>query len=335
MKKLLFFSIVAITTSGLLGFAWGNSQNSNRNSLSSTIKALRTSQNGLINPLVEYEISSSVYTKELRLFREKVQEEIESQQKNGNITQMASYFRSLNDGPWFGVNEDVSFFPASLLKVPIMISFFKQAETNPDILKKEIPYDESYKQKFGDANEGSFFKPEKSIEFGKTYTIQELIKYMIIYSDKNAKNLLLLNLGDVNNLLSVYTDLGLGTQPELQGEGDIISVHEYSTFLRVLYNASYLSKDYSKQALELLVEAKFPLGLSAEIPKDVKIANKFGEYTNPNNNTKQLHDCGIIYYPKNPYILCIMTRGNDFGKMADAIASISKIVYQEVNNQFR
>lgn len=332
MKKLLFFSIIAITTSGLLGFAWGNSQNDNSN-ISSTIKAIRSSQNGLINPLVEYEISSSVYQQELRLFREKVQAEIDLQQKNGDIIQMAIYFRSLNDGPWFGVNEEVSFFPASLLKVPIMIAYFKQVETNPDILKKEVKYDEDYRQKFGDFNETEYFKPERSIELGKTYTIQELIKYMIVYSDNNAKNLLILNLGDTNNLFRVYTNLGIATPPELRGKGDVISVHEYSTFLRVLYNASYLSKDYSKQALELLVEAKFPQGLSNGIPRNVKIANKFGEYTN--GDIKQLHDCGIIYYPARPYILCIMTRGKNFNKMEDAIASVSKTIYAEVDRQLQ
>lgn len=330
-------SLIAVIISGIIGFNIGNKKQNSKFNLKT--KAIRSSQNGLINPLTDYEISSSAYSQELRLFREVIQKEVDFQTQSGNVNKIAVYFRSLNDGPWFGINEDQNFFPASLLKVPIMMAYYKQTEENPDILKKEIKYDEEYRQKFGDNNEGEYFKPEKSIEFGKTYTTEELIRYMVVYSDNNAKNLLISNLPDINNLFRVYRDLGITSPPELRsssgGSDDIFSVHEYSTMFRVLYNASYLTKDFSKKALGLLVEAQFPNGLSAGIPKDVKLADKFGEYIDPNKDIKQLHDCGIVYYPKKPYIACIMTRGTDFDKMEKAIAAISKSIYIEVDNQLQ
>lgn len=332
MKKLLSFLIIVVLISGIIGFAIGKSQKKEPD-LRFAAKAIRTSQNGLINPLVEYEIASSLYKEELKNIRGGVQKEVNSQIGSGNVSKMAVYFRSLNDGPWFGINQDDNFFPASLLKVPIMIAYFKLSETNPDILKKEVKYDESYSQKFGDANNDSYFKPENSIELGKTYTIEDLIRFMIVYSDNNAKNLLISNLSDINVLLRVYTDLGISSAPELQSEEDILSVHEYSTILRVLYNASYLTKDFSKKALALLSQTQFQKGLKDSLPKNLKIANKFGEYSN--RTTRQLHDCGIVYYPDNPYILCLMTRGTNFEKMEDAISSISKSVYREVQHQLQ
>jgi hypothetical protein len=48
------------------------------------------------------------------------------------------------------------------------------------------------------------------------------------------------------------------------------------------------------------------------------------------DGSKQLLDCGIIYYPNNPYILCVMTEGTEWGKMEEVISNVSKMVYEEV-----
>jgi hypothetical protein len=42
---------------------------------------------------------------------------------------------------------------------------------------------------------------------------------------------------------------------------------------------------------------------------------------------RQLHDCGIVYAPGKPYLICIMTRGSDFKRLSPVIAQISKQVY--------
>jgi hypothetical protein len=46
---------------------------------------------------------------------------------------------------------------------------------------------------------------------------------------------------------------------------------------------------------------------------------------------RELHDCGIIYYPNNPYFLCVMTRGKDFPTLEGVIKDISKIAWDEVS----
>lgn len=298
------------------------------------IKAIRTSQNGLVNPLLEYEISSEFYSKALRLFREDIKKIVAQKIQNREADKIAVYFRSLNNGPWFGINEDENFFPASLLKVPLMIAYLKWAEENPEILKKEIKYEESYFKLPGNFNNLQYFKPENPIELGKTYTVWELIERMIIDSDNNAKNLLVLNLDIMERLLKVYTDLGLVTPPEFRGEGDVLSAHEYASFFRILYNASYLSKENSQKALELLTKTKFNQGLVAKLPQDLTIAHKFGEHQDKKQTFKQLHDCGIVYYPSYPYILCIMTRGENFEVLEKVIQEISLATYEETSKQF-
>lgn len=329
MNKLIATIFIALAAGGI-GFFIGNSYN-NGGQLYPKVKIMRTSQNGLINPLLEYEVSQDLFSSELKIFKDDIQKTVDNMKQEGKADKIAVYFRSLNDGPWFGIDEDENFFPASLLKVPIMIAYFKQAETNPEILKKEIKYEETDKNNFG--NNAEFFKGEKSIEAGKTYTVDELIKYMILYSDNNAKNLLLLHINDVNDLIKVYTDLGIASAIEAKSSDEVLSVHDYATVYRVLYNASYLSKEMSKKALGLLVEAKFPYGLSAGLPDNIKLANKFGEYQT--DTFKQLHDCGIVYYPSRPYIICVMTRGNKFEDLEQVLRNISKLVYEEVDKQVK
>ena len=45
----------------------------------------------------------------------------------------------------------------------------------------------------------------------------------------------------------------------------------------------------------------------------------------------ELHDCGIVYHPQNPYIICIMTKGGDINSEKLQIQKISKAVYNGVS----
>ena len=111
-----------------------------------------------------------------------------------------------------------------------------------------------------------------------------------------------------------------------------ISVRGFSSLFRLLFNSSYLSSEYSNEVLNILSQSTFDKGLEAGLPKGIKVTNKFGERDLP-DGTAELHDCGIIYYPKNPYLLCVMTSGKDDDKLASIISQISKMVYDEVNSR--
>jgi beta-lactamase class A len=329
--KTFVFVILAYILGFTGAYFWQNSKNNSQSIDAYKIEALRLGQTGLINPLVEYELDSFFYKKELRNFENEIRKLTEQLIKDGQIENAAVYFRDLNNGLWFGINDDKKYFPASLLKLPIMIAYYKLAETQPEILEKTITYDEGYLKTLGDYAVSQNIIPEKRIEVGKTYTIKELIEYMIIYSDNNAKNLLIYNLPNENALLSIYRDLGVTDSIEYTGNTDILSVHSFSSFLRVLYNASYLNKEMSKKSLEILTRSTFSNGIKAGLPENITIAHKFGEYRD--NQGTQLHDCGIVYYPQKPYLLCIMTQGSSFENLEKTIYEISQLVYKEVDKQ--
>lgn len=274
-----------------------------------------------INPLLEC-FSNKSDTPENYKLQKEIEGLISSKIANEKITEASVYFRDLANGPWIGINEYKKFTPASLLKVPIMITYYTLAESNPDILKQEILITKDY-----DDKNIPNIKPEHKVEIGKKYSVQNLINQMIIESDNLAANALISNLPE-NQLNKTFTDLGLEL-PTIEKPDNYMTVKDYASFFRVLYNASYLNKYYSEKSLELLSETKYNQGLVAGLPLGTKISHKFGE--RKNENIDQLHDCGIIYKNNKDYLLCVMTRGNDFNSLSETIKDLSELVYDNVN----
>lgn len=273
-----------------------------------------------INPLLECNEEQAV---ELRSFKLSTEKTIGELTKSGSIIEASVYFRQMNDGLWFDVNGDKDFSPASLLKMPLMLAYLKQAEIDPKILNDSLTFTNEF-----NLYEKQNFKPSNTLELQKSYSVKDLIGRMIIYSDNSAQALLMKNSGFFWQ--KPYSDLGI-TLPGTETEENFMSVIEYARFFRILYNASYLNKYYSNLALGILAESKFNEGLTPGIPRDIAVAHKFGE--REVNGIKQLHDCGIIYHPDTPYLLCIMTRGNNFDSLKESIQRISKEIYEEIDSQ--
>jgi len=250
---------------------------------------------------------------------------IEERKKEGGLIEASVYYKDLNSGPWALINGELLSAPSSLLKVPLAISVYSAAEKNPSLLGTSVHFSGGE-----DVPASQYFKPPQQIVAGSNYTAEELVRYMVEDSD-NAALYLLSNMLDQKDLLDSYSHLGI-TTPTTNLSSYSMTVRQYASFFRILFNASYLSQDKSEYLLSLLASSKFDQGIEAGLPKDIKVANKFGE-TRFSNNKVQLHDCGIVYYKKGPYLLCIMTHGTNFDALAGSIAGISKIIYAVLEEQ--
>ena len=274
-----------------------------------------------ISPLLEcdsFQPASLAYGEMSRNLQKLVDTDIASQKiKNASI-----YFRDLNNGPWFGINEKEKFSPASLLKVPLLIAYLKLAETDPASLNKKLTVHD-YKETVLSQN----ISPLAQVTVGKEYTVENLLEYMIKYSDNVAADTLLENMPP-QDLENIYTDLNMQI-PGTLGMENFMTVIDYASFFRILYNASYLDRAMSEKALQMLTVSDFTKGLAAGLPGSIEVAHKFGE--RKIGDEKQLHDCGIVYLKNNNYLLCVMTRGDDFSSMEQVIADISRQVYSDIN----
>jgi beta-lactamase class A len=300
-----------------------------RNTGSSLVlNELRLQENyKFINPLLECDANIANF-KQITVIKSEVENYITTQTNAGTIKDAAVYYRDLNNGPWFGIKESTLFTPASLTKVPLMMTYFKKAEHDPSILKQELVVDVAVAK----TAPPTFNSPRSLLVANRKYTTDTLIRHMIINSDNTAYLVLKNNL-TTNEFHKVFDDLGINSNSiRASKTGDVLSIREYSSFFRILYNSSYLNRDYSEKALKLLSETKFNSGLVAGIPHE-RVSHKFGERYYEDANEKQLHDCGIVYMKQSPYLICIMTRGTSFDDLSTVIAGISSIVYTELQSQ--
>ena len=245
---------------------------------------------------------------------------IDGHKASGTIASASVYLRDFNSGAWITINENEKYSPGSLLKVPELIAFMKMNEQHPGTLNKVIRYD----RPLASNKHANFLS--KSIQLGKSYTIKELLSYMITYSDNNATLLLNQNI-DVAVFNKVFTDLGLPA-PDSKANQYPITAKDYSLFMRVLYNGTYLSIDDSEFCTRLLSTCNFPVGMEGGLPSNVKMAHKFGE--GGFDNAPQFSESGIVYINNRAYLLTVMTSGNNMKQLPKVVADIARLVYQNM-----
>lgn len=247
----------------------------------------------------------------------------------GKASLVSVYFRDLHDaGPSFSVEANTNFSPASLLKVPMALTYFRLSEEQyPDLLNaKIVPVEDEW-------GLVQHFAPVKGARYGKEYSVSELLSFSLKYSD-NVSYFALYDylVGAIphgeEELLQTFKELGV---LELDANvTNFLSVREYSALFRQLYNASYLRPNLSNTVLSYL--GGLDEGIKGGVPSGVRVASKFGE-RGFDDGVKQLHDCGIVYYPDNPYILCIMTEGSEWDELSEIIRDIARMVYEEVDSR--
>lgn len=294
-------------------------------------KLIREGRQLLINPLLGCEIADQKEFSELQPVKDALTKAITDAKANGLVRLVSVYVRMLNSGRWFDLNGDEKYSPASMLKIVTMLAYFHLAEIDSSILSQALVFNEPI-----DRTKDQTIKPPDTLRRGQSYTVGELIERMIRYSDNNADFILTKSI-DPKNLKGVYADLNL-PQPKSPDEADFMTAKDYAFIFRVLYGSTYLNNEYSQKALDLLTKTEFKDGIARPFASDLVVAHKFGERVllrAPDTVVgRELHDCGIVYYPNHPYLLCVMTAGQSLSELQTAIQSISQSAYAGIEKIF-
>ncbi len=298
--------------------------------MSQAPQPLRLSGYQFISPLLSCNLTSTRLFPEDDTVHGAVQDVVDAQIQAGTFSKASVYFADFKTGKWASVYPDDTYYPSSLGKIPIMMAYYEMAGQDPTVLDKEITYTGGL-----NLNDMQDIPPARAIVAGQTYTIEQLIEYMIEDSDNNAAQLLYetVDQGDLNN---IYGELGIPTEADVTAaNADIATPQQIGSLFRILYNATYITHDYSEQALKLMSQSSFTQGLVAGVSPSTTVSHKLGlvgigsGVVAPEH---ELHDCGIVYGP-DAYLICVMTRGSaPLPAMETGIASISHTVYQQVEN---
>lgn len=288
-----------------------------------------------IDPILLLQAPEDTATPQFQSLKNSMIQYIADAKKKSQASDISVYFRQLNSDRWLGINQDQNYAPASMLKVVSLIAFERRVQETPALSSTAITI------AAGDINTDSnqdYYPPQNPIQVGRTYSAQDLINHMIIDSDNNAAFTLDQVTGD-KMLNKTYKDLGV-PNPNDTFAIDFISPHLYSRIFRSLYNGGFLSDSISEQALELMSKTNFTKGLVAGVPAGTTVSHKFGERTiriqdldgpqPTTQTTRELHDCGIVYAPQDPYLLCVMTKGSDFPTLQAIISDLSRITWNSI-----
>jgi beta-lactamase class A len=240
------------------------------------------------------------------------------------------------------INPDVSYHPASTIKVHVMMEAFHQAEQGRFALEECIPIINSFTSiadgsRFSlDANDDA----EQSLypRLGETESIAELTRLMIVRSSNLATNILLEKVGP-ENVSDFIQALGI------QGVKFIRGIEDNAAFLRGMNNSAtargltqtmrliaekkVVSEQASEKMIEILLGQEFNESIPALLSKSVNVAHKTG-WTGD-----VYHDTGIVYPEgRQPYVISIMTRGFAEDQETEAhvcMANISKLIYEKLH----
>jgi beta-lactamase class A len=227
------------------------------------------------------------------------------------------YFEDLTTGAWVGIDEKDKFMPASLLKMPTLIAILKKVELGGMSLDDNVTLTKGML----DFESGTLAYKDA----GYSTSVRELLNYMIRESDNTA-------LWALNSRLTIreYTEVwnAVGLPVPSSVANATVSPKEYANILRALYLSTYLRRTFSQLALSMLAETEYDAQLQGGVPAGVNVAHKVGYY----QEGGYYHDCGIVYVPEKPYILCVMSKDSTLLEANTAISGVSSIVYGYVTS---
>jgi beta-lactamase class A len=319
MKRILFivlgFSLIANILLGVFIFNQAHAPDITDNKTAQDYPLLSPrlftdTKNDIIINFVSLRRTLSAYVREHQLY---------DSTKTDNI-RFGMYFEYLPSGISIGINEKTSYVAASLLKVPIIMSVYKFIESG------KIKEDDllTIKEEDLDPNFGDVWK--KGV--GAKISANEAIQLALIKSDNTAKAVLFSHI-PANTLDEVFNYLDIPN--DVNGDTPVVTPKNYSSILRSLYLSSYLTPDYSSKVLTYLTQSDFNDKISAGVPANIKVAHKIGVHDTQDQTKSIYTDCGIVYVPKRPYMVCLMMRDTEENAQLH-MKAVSKLIYDFVSS---
>lgn len=212
------------------------------------------------------------------------------------------YYHNLMTQETLSIAADLPLIAASVIKLPIMVEAFNQAEQGLIDLMEPVKVER--KDCLPSCGALTY------LHEGVTLPWIDLVTLMIIVSDNTATNLLIERLG-MDCINATMAQLGLTNsrlnrklfRPELSRQGieNRVTARDMGLLLEKIYRGEVVSPKACDKMLQILshqqLNGKMPFHLHA---RGIKCAHKTGE------DSGVTHDVGIVFGPQ-PFIACYLS----------------------------
>lgn len=266
--------------------------------------------------------------------------ELDLMARNEGIT--AAVCASRVDGtPIVTLRPDEAYYPASTIKVPIMVEVFRQAHLGRLALADPIELSPE------DQVTGSGVLQHLSP--GIRLPVRDLVTLMIIVSDNTATNMLIDRVG-ADSVNATMASLGLSRTvlfnklqvvPVDRRGSNVTTAADMTLLLRRIGRGEAVSYDASRRMVDILLRQTLNGGLGLRLPVEgvegvlgapppVRVASKSGSITG------HRHDVGLVLMPAGSYAISVFLRDvRDTEQGTDLIGRISRRVFEAAGGSAR
>ncbi|SHF54605.1 Beta-lactamase class A [Caldanaerobius fijiensis DSM 17918] len=224
--------------------------------------------------------------------------------------QISVYVHDLTTGQTLSIGGDRVYAAASTIKLPLVLYLYEQAAAGKVDLNTKLTYTPQYYMQGTGILQGQ--------PFGGQYTIRELSRLAIEYSDNVAWQMLLDYAGQ-DNLTAFEKSLGAKATGLVNGLS-VTTPKDMDIYLSELLTFRDENYDLGNEVLYYMEHSIFSEGIPQELPSGVVVAHKMGALDD------KFHDVGIVFGNR-PYIITIFTENGWEDASLQTLADISRIVY--------
>lgn len=218
--------------------------------------------------------------------------------------------QDLATGESYGLNEKEIFTAASLIKLPVLLTLYKEAEAGNLSLGSQ--YLLRAEDKRGGA--GSMqYQPA-----GAVYTYREMAELMGQQSDNTAFNVLV-NVLKEQKIQQLIDQLGM---MDTSFEENETTPKDIGLFFYKLYKGNFLIRDHRDELFNFLTKTIWEERIPAGIPQNVRVVHKIG------TEIGVVSDAGIVFSRK-PFILVILSEKVNETEAKEILPRIAALVYRQ------
>lgn len=255
--------------------------------------------------------TEKIATEPTVLTRKKRFEEAISKTIEGVEEKYGLYIKDLNSDYKFSFGGDQVFYAASLIKIPIILEFYRQRGAGNITPETAIEIIDA------DFQEGESFP-----EVGKIYLARELARIMIKESNNTAAAALARTLGWSN--IVALKEILRASNTNLTDNTSTAS--DMGKFLEAFFDPQVVRPELLDEVIELMHKTYFEDLIPYPLPEEIKVSHKVGIFEGIYS------DAGIVFGKKSKYILVIMDEDVSQIEARDLIRKISEITFNYFEN---